>query len=292
MKITSPIRYLIISFVFIVFNMAGVLPLFAQGGHGPAFGLATPTGGKGGLSYNATFMSIAQDNPTAMMRHTWNYSPTQRLQLNFSAPTPIQGAANRPRTRGGSLMPGFGDIELSAFYRFHQNNLGVGKRFESTVITGLSYPIDEKRGGINPGNAFHIAAVTGYASRSWYFWGGAGWQYYLEKSNEQLGDIIYTTGVIGYRPTYFRENRPNHDWRIFVEGASEWTGSDHVNETSVADTDNHKILIGPSLLGLYGAWGVSIGALFPVYEARALNPETMISGESPRIMVNLSYWFF
>src|SRR5690625_6016544 len=108
----SLIRYLIITIVFIVFTMAGALPLCAQGGHGPAFGLATPTGGKGGLSYNATFMSITQDEPTAMMRHTWNYSPTKRLQLNFSAPTPIQGAANRPRTRGRSLMPGFGDIEL------------------------------------------------------------------------------------------------------------------------------------------------------------------------------------
>lgn len=278
--------------VMLVTSFVITLPLVAQGGHGPAFGLATPTGGKGGLSYNATFMSIAQDNPTAMMRHTWNYSPTQRLQLNFSAPTPIQGAPNRPRTRGGSLMPGFGDIELSAFYRFHQNNLGVGKRFESTVIGGLSHPVDDKRGGITPGNGLHLAAVTGYASRSWYFWGGGGWQRYLEKNNEQLGGVVYSTGVIGYRPAYFRDHHPEHDWRIFLEGISEWTSDDRVDGESVSGTGNHKILIGPSLLGLYGAWGISFGALFPVYESVTYNSESLISNESPRLMVNLSYWFF
>ncbi|MEX0721567.1 MAG: hypothetical protein WD059_12925 [Balneolaceae bacterium] len=276
--------------IAVVFNYSP--PVAAQGGHGPAFGLATPTGGKGGISYNLTFMSLRQDEPTAMLRHTWNYSPAQKLQLNFSTPTPIQNATKRPRTRGGSLMPGFGDIELSAFYRFHQNNLGVGNRFESTLITGVSYPVDEKRGGINSGSGFHLAAVTGYASRSWYFWGGGGWQYYAEKSGEQLGEVIYATGVIGLRPRYFREKNPHHDWRIFLESVSEWTGNDRIGEVDVANSNKQKVLIGPSLLGLYGAWGVSIGMLFPVYESAGTVPGSLISSESPRAMINLSYWFF
>ena len=104
--------------------------------------------------------------------------------------------------------------------------------------------------------------------------------------------MVYSTGVIGYRPSYFRDHHPEYDWRIFLEGVSEWTGDDRVNGESVVGTANHKVLIGPSLLGLYGAWGISIGALFPVYELNKLNPDTRISSESPRLMVNLSYWFF
>lgn len=263
--------------------------LDGQGGHGPAFGLATPTGGKGALTYNLTTMGLVPEEGATglMVRHTWTYSPTPRVQLNLSMPTSVRRHPHPPRTRGGSMMPGFGEIELSALWRFHLQPLDVGSRFESTLIAGGSYPTEERRGGMRVGYGAHAAAVTGYASRTVYTWFGAGLQKYEARDGDRLADVRYATAVFGWRPPLFGHDYPRPDWRIFVEGLFEDVGRNRRDGLRDEEPYGRKLLLGPSVLGLQGPWGLSLGMLVPVWES--LNAEDA-RPERARIVLNLSYW--
>jgi hypothetical protein len=274
-------------FAFLAAAVAAA-PVEAQGGHGPAFGLATPTGGKGSITYNLTTMALVHEGGDGLMlRHTWTYSPHHRLQFNLSTPTPVRRHTDPPRTRGGSLMPGFGDLEISTLWRFHLQHLDVGDRFESTLIAGASYPTEERRGGLRVGYGAHLGAVTGYASRTVYTWVGGGLQRYEARAGDRLADVRYVTGVFGWRPPIFGHDYPRPDWRIFVEGVFEDVGRHSRDGLRDEDPYGRKMLVGPSVLGLHGPWGVSIGALFPVWDD--LNAEAAAS-ERVRLMVNLSFW--
>jgi hypothetical protein len=262
---------------------------WAQGGHGPAFGLATPTGGKGALTYNLTNMALFHDPGQSgfMLRHTWTYSPSHRVQLNLSMPTPVRRHANPPRTRGGSLMPGFGDMEAAALWRFHLQHLDVGSRLESTLILGGSYPTEERRGGLRVGYGAHAAAVTGYASRTVYAWAGGGVQRYEAREGDRLAEVRYATAVFGWRPPLFALDYPRPDWRLFVEGVFEDVGRERRDGVSDGEPYGRKLLVGPSVLGLNGPWGISIGTLFPVWERLRIGDAT---SERARLVLNLSYW--
>lgn len=257
-------------------------------GHGPIFGLQTPTLAKGGVNLNAAGMSIATEEETSyMLRYTLFYGITEDLQVTLTTPTMIEGLQNAPRTRGNSVMPANGDIEASLWYRFFSNAFGVGKRFESTAILGVSAPTEDMRGHIAVGNSIHGAISTGYASRVWYAWIGGGYQYYFEKDNEQLGDLPYASLVIGYRPDIFMGDYPKPDWRIFVESLAEFPGDSKIDGRFFStDERSKKVLVGPSILGLSGPWGISFGALFPVYQH--LIPNT--PREKYRVSLNISYW--
>tara|TARA_B100001063_G_scaffold218004_1_gene221039 strand:+ start:262 stop:1101 length:840 start_codon:yes stop_codon:yes gene_type:complete len=268
----------------------GLLTLYqveAQG-HGPIYGLQTPTLAKGGINMNAAGMSIAtEDDASYMLRYTFFYGITEDLQVTLTTPTVIERLENAPRTRGNSMMPSNGDIEAALWYRFFSNAFGVGKRFESTAILGVSAPTEDVRGQVNVGNSIHGAISTGYASRTWYAWLGGGYQYYFEKDNEQLGDLPYASMVIGYRPDVFMGDYPKPDWRIFVESLAEFPGDNKVNgQFFSTDERSKKVLVGPSILGLTGPWGISFGALFPVYQD--LIPNT--PREKYRVSLNISYW--
>ena len=229
--------------------------VFAQG-HGPAFGLQTPTLAKGGVLINTAAMSIAtENNESYMLRYIFSYGITEDIQVNLTTPTIISRLENPPRTRGTSNMSANGDIEASVWYRFFSNAFSVGKRFESTAILSASAPTEERRGGINVGNSVHAAISTGYASRKWYAWVGGGYQYYFEKDKEKLGDLPYVSLVVGYRPDVFSDDYPKPDWRIFVESLAEFPGSNTLEgEVPAFDQRGQKIMVGPSFLGLHGPW--------------------------------------
>ena len=70
---------------FLLWGGAGPV-VQAQGGHGPAFGLATPTLPQGGWNYNSTLMSVATGERGVMTRQSLWYGLTQHLQLNASVP--------------------------------------------------------------------------------------------------------------------------------------------------------------------------------------------------------------
>lgn len=268
-------------------TFSAILNSKAQG-HGPLFGLQTPTLAKGGVNFNATVMSIAAENDQSfMLRYVWSYGITEDIQLNITTPTVINRLADPPRTRGNSNMPANGDIEASVWYRFFSNAFGVGKRFESTAIFSASYPTESTRGNVNVSNSIHGAISTGYASRTWYAWIGGGYQYYFQKDNEQLGDFPYASLVVGYRPNIFMGDYPKPDWRIFVESLAEFPGANTFQGQIVPmNGTGKKVMIGPSFLGLYGAWGISFGALFPAYQY----VDTNFPKEKYRFSLNISYW--
>lgn len=271
----------------LIYSLSAIFSLNAQG-HGPLYGLQTPTLAKGGVDLNAAGMSIGtEEGASYMIRYIFSYGITEDLQVNITTPTMIEPLEIAPRTRGNSNMPANGDIEASLWYRFFSNAFGIGKRYESTIILGFSTPTEDTVGQVTIGNSFHAAITMGYISRTWYAWLGGGYQYYFERGNEQLGDLPYLSAVIGYRPNIFMGDYPKPDWRVFVESLAEFPGDNkYMEQEDFIDQPSNKVLVGPSFLGLYGPWGISFGALFPIVQ-------DLIPGavkENYRLSLNLSYW--
>ena len=241
--------------VLIIILCSSTISILNAQGHGPLYGLQTPTLARGGVDLNVASMSLSTENETSyMLRYLFSYGITEDFQINLTTPTTIERLNNAPRTRGNSNMPANGDIEASLWYRFFSNAFGVGKRFEGTAVLGVSAPTDDVRGQVNVGNSIHGAISTGYASRTWYAWLGGGYQYYFEKDNEQLGDLPYASAVVGYRPNIFMGDYPKPDWRIFLETMAEFPGDNKYNgQQNFSDSRSNKVLMGPSFLGLYGA---------------------------------------
>lgn len=262
-------------------------PARAQGGHGPSFGLATPTLPQGAWQVDATLMSLAQRERALMARATIRYGLTADLQLNLSIPQAIERIPSPPSTRIGTMMAGLGDIEASVLWRFHVQYPGVGQRFESTLYLSGLYPIRDKRGGLNIGPGVHAAVVTGYASRSIYVWGGGGYQHHFESEGDRPGDLYYLSAVFGWRPPFFQVDYPKPDIRFFIESVAEFVGRDQANGQAVPGTGGERVFVGPSFLGLYRAFGLGFGVLFPVYQDLGGTP----AETGPRLSLNLSYFF-
>ena len=268
-------------------GLASAQAVRAQGGHGPVFGLATPTLPQGTWNVDVTLMSAARGERALMARETVRYGLTPDLQLNLSIPQNIERIPSPPRTRIGTMMGGMGDVEASALWRFHVQYPGVGKRFESSLLLSGLYPTVNERGGVRVGPGVHAAAVTGYASRTFYAWGGGGYQHYIEDDGDRPGDLRYLSAVVAWRPPMFQGDYPKPDWRIFAESLFESVGRDQVAGADVSNSGGEKVFAGPTVLGLYGKWGVGAGVLFPVYQDLNGSQEE----EDARLTLNLSYWF-
>ncbi|HKT31039.1 MAG TPA: hypothetical protein VJS89_00945 [Gammaproteobacteria bacterium] len=257
--------------------------------HGPAFGLATPTLAEGEWSSDTVFMSLETSQGTALMyREMLGYGITPDVQADVSFPlTHGNTLSQPPRTRVGSMMGTFQDIEGSLFWRFHRVEPAVGERYESTLLFGISDGQNAQRDGITVGQGVNLAAVTGYVSRSIYLWGGGGVQHYFPHNDGRLGDLYYLTAVWGWRPAYFRHPYASSDWRLFIEALGEVAERNQINGRAVSNSGGRKILIGPSVLGLYGAWGIEAGVLFPVVQS--------LNGNQPRedyrAKLDFTYWF-
>jgi hypothetical protein len=267
-------------------------------GHGPVYGLATPTLGQGAWSIDVSAMyrlagSVGDGNAQhAMVRPMLGYGVTEDVQLSISAPmtiytpsTPTFGEA-----RMMAMMPSNPDVELLLGWRFHRIGNNVGSRFESTAYVGFDYPTDAVRGQIQTTPGFVAGAVTGYASRSIYAWAGGLYRRYMTASGsgvDRTGDLVLYSLVFGYRPELFRKELPHPDWRIFVEAVGEYTARDRARGVTLENTGGHQIFVGPTLLGLYGPWGISGGPLFRVY--------SRVNGSRPadtlRVVVNYTHWF-
>ena len=239
-------------------------------GHGPIFGLATPTLGEGQWSGDTGVMSFATEEDDAVMfREMLGYGITPDLQFSLSFPIgPADDLMMPPNARAGAMMAGFGEVEAGLLWRFDRVAPDVGKRRESTLIMSVLAPGgDDQRNGVEVTPGLHLGAVTGYASRSTYWWLGGGAQTRTEENGDRLGNLYYVTGVFGWRPPVFRGDYPKPDWRIFLEGVAEFAERDQNNGVTVANSGGHRVLVGPSMLGLFGAWGIEGGVLFPVQQS-------------------------
>lgn len=258
-------------------------------GHGPTFGLATPTLGRGQWSSDSVAMQSRTDRGDMwMFREMLGYGITEDLQFSLSFPVArTDRLPDPPRTRVGSMMGAFGDVEGSLLWRFQRAAPAVGVRRESTLLFGASAPTEGGRGGVAVGPALHLGAVTGYASRTVYWWLGGGAQLYARDDGDRLGNLYYLSGVFGWRPPLFRRDYPKPDWRLFVEALAEFANRNEMKGRADPDSGGRKLLIGPSVLGLYGRWGVEAGVLLPVAEdLNGAQPD-----EDYRLKLVFTYWF-
>jgi hypothetical protein len=259
-------------------------------GHGPVFGAATPTLGRGGWSFDQAWMGQAMqgEGNSGLLRGMIGYGITERLQISGSVPIPLGSTTGIPLGRMTSMMSGNPDLEGIAAWRFHARPIGQGARFESTVFVGGTVPLQSRRDGIATSPASYIALASGYASRSHYFWAGASYQRYAERSGDRFGSVTSYSIVYGYRPQAWRKDYPKPDLRFFIEASGDATDRTQHDGRLMPNSGGNVLLAGPTLLYLYKAYGVSGGILFPIYQrTNGTQPH-----ERFRFGVNFTYFFW
>jgi hypothetical protein len=274
--------------IFILAAGLAVATAARADGHGPAYALATPTLAQGQWSSDTAMMDMSSDTGSAVSyREMAGYGITQDLTASFAFPV-AQGAEPVSGMRATQeMMGGDKDLQGSLLWRFQRKASGIGERSESSVLFSAWDSRDATVDGLQAGQGMAVSAVTGHASRTTYWWLGAGVQHYLPDAGARLGDLYYVSAVWGWRPEYFRRDAPGSDWRLFVEALGESAQRDRLGGMPLAGTGGNKLLLGPSLLGLYGAWGVEVGALFPV----AQDHEPGQPRERYRAKAVFTYWF-
>ena len=135
-----------------------LLPLRVMAsGHGPIFGLATPTNSQGEWSFDqGVFGRSTSVGSQASIRELLGYGFTPHLTLSFTLPV-VVGDTPLPPTR---IQPG-DDFDSTLAWRFQHRATKVGTRIESTAFAGLVVP--------GPQSAFNGVAntsnVPGYNGR-------------------------------------------------------------------------------------------------------------------------------
>jgi hypothetical protein len=257
-------------------------------GHGPVFGGATPTLGRGGWSLDQawTLRSGAADERQQMLKTMLSFGITENLEIAGSVPLAMSDGRLAP-SRMMSAMSSDREFEGLLSYRFQRRIVGIGGRQESTAYVGGTGPLESQRNGIGAGPSIEAGASTGYASRTHYVWVGGGIQHYAQRDGDQLGDSRLLTAVYGYRPPALRTEAGKPDLRFFVEATAEDRGASRIGGIdSIGGT--RTVFIGPTSLLLYKAFGVEGGVLFPAYQSVAAGSVQ----ERVRVAVNVSYFFW
>jgi hypothetical protein len=134
----------------------------------------------------------------------------------------------------------------------------------------------------------YTSVASGYASRSHYFWVGGGYQQYDDDRGDRQGNVKSYSVVYGYRPEALRLDYPKPDLRFFVEAVGEAAGPGIHGGTAMSDNGGHVLMIGPTALLLYKAYGIEGGILFPAYQ----RSNEAQSAERFRFGLNVSYFFW
>ena len=186
---------------FIACTAVGILTVctttsaFASG-HGPVFGAATPTLGRGGWSVDQawTLRSGDADERQQMLKTMLSFGVTENLQLSGSFPLAMQdGRLAAARMMGA--MSSDREFEALSAYRFQRRTVGIGGRQESTVYVGGTAPFDRSRNGIGVGPSLEAGISTGYASRAHYVWLGGTVQRFAERDGDRVGASRLLTAV-------------------------------------------------------------------------------------------------
>jgi hypothetical protein len=254
-------------------------------GHGPVFGAATPTLGRGGWSVDQAYTFRAADNAESqqMFKTMVSFGITEALQVSASIPVVMHDGLDPSRMM--SAMSSEREVEGLLAYRFQKRTVGVGGRQESTVYVGGTVPTEDLRAGVPVGPSISVQASTGYASRAHYVWAGGGIQHFLEHDDGQQGDSRFLTFVYGYRPPPLRVEAGRPDLRFFVElTAEDRTAATSANVTAAPGTQS--VFVGPTSLLVYKAIAIEGGVLFPLYQSEQL------PGERFRAAVNFAYFFW
>lgn len=271
--------------------IAGLPHHLLASGHGPVFAAATPTLGKGGWQIDQAWLGRLVEGPGTdeqTLRTMISYGITEDVQISGSFPITLERSSLMSRGRFMTMMTPMKEIEGIASWRFHRRATAAGARFESTVSGGAMLPLEEfAPDGMRTAPGVHVAAATGYASRTHYAWVGGGYQYHSKRSQDQMGDVVFVSGVYGYRPPALRLDYPKPDLRFFVESMAERTAKGLHHGFEFIRSGGTAVFVGPTALLLYKAYGLEGGVMFPIYQdANGAQPERV------RIGVNFSYFFW
>jgi len=260
--------------------------VFAEG-HGPLFGLATPTNSKGEWSFDSGLFGRSNDfGSQASFRELIGYGFTPHFSALVTAPVVVGKLELTPtRIQTGS------DFDATVRWRFQHRATRVGTRIESTLFAGIAAP--------GPQSAFHnlitsnapgtmFGAVTGIASRSHYLWLGATFTKFYEHSGSKRPDVFDYSLVYGYRPPKWRRSPDRWDWRMFAELVGEHSDRFVLAGLAIPQTQAHQVFLGPSLLGIYRNYTVGFGAQAPIYQSTG----SLYPRERVRFAVNFSYLLF
>jgi hypothetical protein len=258
-------------------------------GHGPVFGLATPTNPKGGWSLDTSLMGRYGDGGGTMFRGTLGYGITENFKVAVSGPL-VFHAEPFPLARTAAFTPMGSDFEGLALWRFHRRDTGVGSRFETTAVGGLLVPGPQDAAGplkgLHSGVGGLAGIVTGIASRSHYAWAGVSYQRYSGSAGDRRPDLLSYTLAYAYRPRSWRTDT-GWDWRVFGELTGERAGSIRRAGMSLPDSTSNQVFVGPTTLGVYKNIAVSAGVQFPVYR----NTGRIYGRERVRFALNFSHFF-
>lgn len=265
------------------------LPLFAVAAeHGPVFGLATPTNSKGEWSFDeGLFGRNTALGSEASFRELVGYGFTPHLMLSVTLPA-VVGDTRLPPTR---IQPG-AEFDTTLTWRFQHRATKVGTRVETTGFASLVFPGPQSgfKGVAHttnaPGTMFGV--VSGRASRSHYFWLGGTYTKFYEHNGDKRPDVFDYSLVYGYRPPSWRRPPDKWDWRVFGELVGERSDKFLQSNTLVADTQAHQVFVGPTALGIFHQYTVSLGAQLPIYQ----NVGSTFPKERVRFAFNFSYLLF
>ena len=272
----------------VLFIVLALPPSATASGHGPVFGLATPTNSQGEWSFDeGIFGRNTNLGSQASVRELLAYGFTPHLTLSFTLPA-VLGNTQLPPTR---IQPG-DDFESTVAWRFQHRATKVGTRFESTAFAGIAVPGPQSgfkglaRTTNVPGTM--VGVVSGMASRSNYLWLGSTYTRFYEHNGNKRPDVLDYSLVYGYRPPKWRRPPDKWDWRLFGELVGEHSDRFLQSNIAVPDTQAHQVFLGPTALGIFRNYTVSFGAQLPVYR----NVGSAFPKEHVRFAVNFSYLLF
>ena len=281
-----PTRLLLALFIMLAF----AAPALASG-HGPVFGAATPTLGKGGWQLDQAWFGRLGKGPLTeeqILRTMISVGITEDLQISASVPIVLESSIYMPSGRIMAMMSSAKELEALLSWRVHRRVTGAGTRFESTIAVGGAAPLERYTpDGMLAAASVHVSAATGYVSRAHYAWVGGGYQYHDQRGLDQMGHVTYLSAVYGYRPPFLRLDYPKPDLRFFVEAMGERTTRGLHNGFELLSSGGTAVFLGPTALLLYKAYAFEGGVMVPVHQRTNGGPE-----ERLRFGVNVSYFFW
>jgi hypothetical protein len=253
--------------------------------------MTTPTNAAGGWAVDFGAMGrIGDGEDAATARTMLTYGLTEDFQISGSVPV-VVSSAPLPAARMAGMMPGGGDFEGLAAWRFHRRGTNVGARVESTVYGGVIVPGPQRPAGVvgtfDRTAGVYTAVSTGFASRGTYLWGGVGYTRFGEAGGDRRPSVLSYSIVWGYRPPPMRQEYPHWDWRVFAEMTAEKSSTAFHLGAPMPGTDAHQVFIGPSVLGIYKSVAIEGGVQFPAYRDTGVRLEQ----ERLRYAVNVSHFF-
>ncbi|HWI16327.1 MAG TPA: hypothetical protein VNT81_01180 [Vicinamibacterales bacterium] len=256
-------------------------------GHGPVFGAATPTLGRGAWSLDQAWTMRFGDQSTReqMLKTMVTFGITEIVQASVSLPVVMSDNRFAP-ARMMSSMSNDRELEGLVGYRFQRTPVGIGGRRESTLYVGGTIPFERNRLGVAAGGSLIVAAATGYAGRAHYVWVGGAIQHYFERAGDRLGDSRTLTAVYGYRPKVFRAEHDRPDLRFFIESTFEDRQGSQSTLARPAPPPR-TLFVGPTTLLVYKAIAASGGIQWAAYQQDAVGAK-----ERMRVAVNFSYFWF